>query len=131
MFAPKPPWHPDVHAPGSETTRPSAMYLHNPCTKHTLTVDLADGFVRASLRPQGNVAARKELLRLSESAWADALMEVALCERELDDPFAGGTGAGNAGAEDKDASGGSLKVTKALLFFLVLILLVVLSLMPG
>lgn len=58
------------------------------------------------------MAARKELLRLSQSAWADALMEVALCERDLDDPFAAGTGAGTgAGAEDQDATGGSQKVT--------------------
>lgn len=31
------------------------------------------------------MAARKTLLRLSESAWADALIELALCERDLDD----------------------------------------------
>lgn len=35
--------------------------------------------------PQSDVAARKTLLRLSESAWADALIELALCERDLDD----------------------------------------------
>lgn len=66
----------------------------------------------ACLAVQGDVAARKALLRLSESAWADALMEMALCERELDDPFAvgGGGGAGGAGA-DEDATTGSLKVT--------------------
>ncbi|CAM9595051.1 unnamed protein product, partial [Ectocarpus sp. 13 AM-2016] len=54
---------------------------------------------------KGNVAARKALLRLSESSWADALMELALCERELDDPFA----AGATGAAEGAASGGSLK----------------------
>lgn len=36
---------------------------------------------------QSDVVARKALLRLSESAWADSLIEMALCERELDDPF--------------------------------------------
>lgn len=59
---------------------------------------------------QGDVAARKALLHLSESAWADALMEVALCERELDDPFAVGTGTTTAVAAADDTSG-SLKVT--------------------
>ncbi|CAB1115756.1 unnamed protein product [Ectocarpus sp. CCAP 1310/34] len=54
---------------------------------------------------KGNVAARKALLRLSESSWADALIELALCERELDDPFA----AGATGAAEGAASGGSLK----------------------
>ncbi|CBN78887.1 conserved unknown protein [Ectocarpus siliculosus] len=54
---------------------------------------------------KGNVAARKALLRLSESSWADALMELALCERELDDPFA----AGATGAAEGVGSGGSLK----------------------
>ncbi|CAM9336477.1 unnamed protein product, partial [Ectocarpus fasciculatus] len=55
---------------------------------------------------KGNVSARKALLRLSESSWADALMELALCERELDDPFAAG---GGTGAAEGAVSSGSLK----------------------
>lgn len=35
--------------------------------------------------PQSDVAARKTLLRLSEAAWADALVEMALCERDLEE----------------------------------------------
>lgn len=62
---------------------------------------------------QGDVAARKALLHLSESAWADALMELALCERELDDPFAVVSTAA-AAAATADGIGAPLKVTKML-----------------
>lgn len=63
---------------------------------------------------QGDVAARKQLLRLSESAWADALMELALCERDLDDPFAAGPGSsvatgGGGGGGVEDTAGGKVR----------------------
>ena len=60
---------------------------------------------------QSDVDARKTLLRLSEAAWADALVEMALCERDLDEPFAalGGAGAGSSG----DAVVASSKVSIA------------------
>lgn len=65
---------------------------------------------------QGDVAARKALLHLSESAWADALMELALCERELDDPFAAvATGAATAAAT-ADGASGHLRVRRVFFF---------------
>lgn len=67
---------------------------------------------------QGDVAARKALLHLSESAWADALMELALCERELDDPFAVVTAATAAASASADGTtSGPSKVTKMIFRF--------------
>lgn len=53
------------------------------------------------------MAARKALLRLSESVWADGLIEIALCERELEDPFAAATSAAS-----EDVTWASHKVCK-------------------